>query len=138
VPVVPAAPDPAVGGVAEGDGDGAIDAVGVPGCAELGTTIGFDSMNPPLDPLIEPMQPVMVTVCARLDDAVVCVFGWAALVLCADAAAAKKKTKLPRAMYFCMTLGSARKSPQLTVRRSRQLTVSSSQPVNCQLSTVNC
>jgi hypothetical protein len=64
-----------VGGVAEGDDDGAIDAVGVPGCAELGTTIGFDSMNPPFDPVIVPTQPVMVTVCARLEAAVVCAFG---------------------------------------------------------------
>ncbi|HZT76931.1 MAG TPA: hypothetical protein VFA27_09750 [Vicinamibacterales bacterium] len=47
----------------------------MPGCAELGTTIGFDSMKPPLLPLIEPTQPVIVTVCAERLEAVVGVFG---------------------------------------------------------------
>jgi hypothetical protein len=47
----------------------------VPGCAELGTTIGFESMNPPVEPLALPTHPVIVTVCALLDADVVCEFG---------------------------------------------------------------
>jgi hypothetical protein len=38
-------------------------------------TTGFDSMNPPDDPLIEPMQPVIVTVCAAFVDVAVCALG---------------------------------------------------------------
>jgi len=51
-----------------------IPAVGVPGCAELGTTIGLLSTKPPPDPVALPTHPVIVTVCAALVDAVVCAF----------------------------------------------------------------
>jgi hypothetical protein len=49
--------------------------VDVPGCPELGTVTGFESMKPPVEPFIAPTQPVIVTVCALVDDAVVCVLG---------------------------------------------------------------